>query len=125
MHALFWRFLGTKELSNQKVVNPKIHISTPETRNAKHQQRTSAMQLFRILRRIKGPSFLGGAENRPSEKGKFHLQTINLTSAKMLVSGRVLHTWIFQICKISAFWLVFWLKRHKFYKLGRSRYCTC
>ncbi len=31
-------------------------------------------------------------------------------------------TWIFQICKISAFWLVFWVKRHKFYILGRSRY---
>ena len=31
-------------------------------------------------------------------------------------------TWIFQICKISAFWWVFWAKRHKFYTLGRSRY---
>ena len=26
-----------------------------------------------------------------------------------------IYIYIFQICKISAFWLVFWLKRHKFY----------
>ena len=32
------------------------------------------------------------------------------------------YTWIFQICKNSAFWYVFWVKRQKFYTLGRSRY---
>ena len=34
----------------------------------------------------------------------------------------VYYTWIFQISKISAFGWFFWVKRHKFYTLGRSRY---
>ena len=36
-------------------------------------------------------------------------------------SGSI-YTWIFQICKLSAVWWVSWVKRHRFYTLGRSRY---
>ena len=32
------------------------------------------------------------------------------------------HTWIFQLCQISAFWLTFWMKRQKLVTVGRSRY---
>ena len=41
------------------------------------------------------------------------------------VTGRGPHpiyTWIFKIWNKSAFWEVFWVKRHNFYTLGRSRY---
>jgi len=49
---------------------------------------------------------------------------LELWDVMMMLEITTVDTWIFQICKSSAFWYVFWVKRHTFYTLGRSRYGT-
>ncbi len=80
--------------------------------------------LLRIYLEAKSDEKCGALEMKGygSKKSVFCIYHTILMNEYIIYMRIHTYTWIFQICKISAFWLGFWLKRHKFYTLGRSRY---